>query len=63
MTAYELMIKTNHHLIRGGELTDAQKANITRQLLTAKIDMGSSPWLYDRAMNAHTGGCINHNYK
>ena len=50
---YELMIKTNHHLIRGGELTDSQKTNITRQLLTAKINMGSDPWLYDGAMNAH----------
>jgi len=36
MTAYELMIKTNHHLIKGGELTDAQKANIVRQLLAAQ---------------------------
>ena len=49
---YELMIKTNHHLIRGGELTDAQKANITRQLLASKIDMGTNLWLYDGAMNA-----------
>jgi len=38
MTAYELMIKTNHHLIKDGELTDAQKANIVRQLLTAQSD-------------------------
>ena len=36
MTAYELMIKTNHHLIKGGELSDAQKANIVRQLLVAQ---------------------------
>ncbi|MCL2199321.1 MAG: hypothetical protein FWB80_14720 [Defluviitaleaceae bacterium] len=32
MTAYELMIKTNHHLIRGGNLNDAQKAKIARKL-------------------------------
>jgi hypothetical protein len=38
MTAYELMIKTNHHIIKGGELTDAQKANIVRQLLAARSD-------------------------
>jgi len=38
MTAYELMIKTNHHLIKDGELTDAQKANIVRQLLAARTD-------------------------
>ena len=36
MTAYELMVKTNHYLIKGGELTDAQKTNIIRQLLAAK---------------------------
>ena len=38
MTAYELMIKTNHHIIKDGELTDAQKANIVRQLLAARSD-------------------------
>jgi hypothetical protein len=32
------MIKTNHHLIKGGELTDSQKANIVRQLLDARSD-------------------------
>lgn len=36
MTAYELMIKTNHHLIGRGELTDAQKDNIVKQLLAAR---------------------------
>lgn len=36
MTAYELMVKTNHYLIKSGNLTDAQKATIIRQLLTAK---------------------------
>ena len=38
MTPYELMIKSNHHLIKGGELTDSQKANIVRQLLVAQSD-------------------------
>jgi len=38
MTAYELMIKTNHYLIKDGELTDAQKANIVRQFLDARSD-------------------------
>jgi hypothetical protein len=36
MTPYELTIKTNHHLIKGGELTASQKANIVRQLLAAR---------------------------
>ena len=38
MTAHELMIKTNHHLIKGGELTEPQKANITRQILDTRSD-------------------------
>ena len=36
MNAHELMIKTNHYLIKGGELTEAQKANISSQLLAAR---------------------------
>ncbi len=36
MTPYELMVKTNHYLIKGGALANAQKANIVRQLLAAK---------------------------
>ena len=38
MTAYDLMIKTNHHLIKDGELTDAHKASIVRQLLAVQTD-------------------------
>jgi len=38
MNVHELMIKTNHHLIKGGELTGPQKANITRQLLAAQSE-------------------------
>lgn len=33
MTLYDLMIKTNHHLIKDGELNDNQKRNICNQLL------------------------------
>lgn len=36
MTPYELMIKANHYLIKGGMLTDAQKQNIVRQLMAAR---------------------------
>jgi hypothetical protein len=36
MTAYEAMIKTNHHFIKGGVLNDGQKAKITRYLLAEK---------------------------
>jgi len=40
MTIYELMIKTNHHLIKEGALTltNEQKENIVRQILAAKSD-------------------------
>lgn len=38
MTVYELMIKTNHYLIKGGKLTDGQKANIVNQLLDGRSD-------------------------
>ena len=40
MTAYELMIKTNHHIIRGGTLSDAQKANIAHRLQAGRITDG-----------------------
>ena len=36
MTPHELMIKTNHHLIKGGKLTAMQKENIVRQFLDAR---------------------------
>jgi len=36
MTAHELMIKTNHYLIKGGILIDSQKDNIVGQLLSAQ---------------------------
>ena len=36
LTAYELMIKTNHYIIKGGELTEGQKVTVVRQLMAAK---------------------------
>jgi hypothetical protein len=36
MTVYELMIKTNHYLIKGGILTESQKNTIVNQLLSAQ---------------------------
>lgn len=36
MSAYELMVKTNHYLIKGGTLTELQKQSIVSQLLAAK---------------------------
>jgi len=33
---HALMLKTNHYLIKGGELTDAHKLTITNKLLAAK---------------------------
>lgn len=36
MTIYELMIKTNHYLMNGGELTEPQKSKIVRQLLSGR---------------------------
>lgn len=36
MTAYELMVKTNHYLLKGGTLTDGQKANIVSQFMAVK---------------------------
>ena len=40
MTTYELMIKTNHYLIRGGELNDKHKARIVHQLRAGKVSGG-----------------------
>lgn len=36
MNVYELMVKTNYHLIKGGGLTENQKQNIVRQFLSAR---------------------------
>lgn len=40
MVAYELMIKTNHHLIRGGKLTDKQKSTIVRKIYENRFTDG-----------------------
>ena len=52
MIAYDLMIKTNHYLIRGGELSDAQKDTIVRKLYANKITDGRKrtfdPYAYPR---------------
>ena len=48
MTAHELMIKTNHHLIKGGELTEPQKANIVRQLLAVRTDENKVQKFYEK---------------
>lgn len=52
MTPYELMVRTNHYLIKGGGLTDAHKTNITGQLLAAK----STPEQARRRFSSITGG-------
>lgn len=36
MNAYELMIKSNHYLIKGGTLSEKQKENIVHQFLSAR---------------------------
>ena len=41
MKAYELMIKTNHSIIRGEKFSNAKKADIVRQLRENKITDGS----------------------
>lgn len=43
MTAYELMIKTNHYLIQGGTLSDVQKNTVTEQLLSAGSSLAKRP--------------------
>ena len=46
MTPYELMIKTNHYLIKGGCLTTPQKQNIVCQLLTARSTLEQAERFY-----------------
>lgn len=52
MMPHELMVRTNHYLIKGGELTAAQKTNITGQLLAAK----STPEQSQRRFTKIKGG-------
>ena len=46
MTAYELMIKTNDFLIKGGELSEKQKEKIVCQLLAARSAAGDAQRFY-----------------
>jgi len=41
---YELMIKTNQHLISGGFLTDAQKAYIVKRFLNEQTPINITRW-------------------
>ena len=47
MNPHELMVKTNHHLIKSGKLTEAQQANIVRQLLAARNDERTKQSFYN----------------
>ena len=47
MTPYELMINTNHYLIKGCELTEPQKANIVRQLLSSRCEENKRPKFFE----------------
>jgi len=40
MIAYDLMINTNHYLIKGGELSESQKLNIAQKLRENRITDG-----------------------
>jgi len=40
MAAYELMIKTHHHLIKGGTYSEIEKAEIAKQLQDGRITDG-----------------------
>ncbi|MCL2087899.1 MAG: hypothetical protein FWH14_00280 [Oscillospiraceae bacterium] len=54
MTAHELMVKTNHYLIKDGELTAMQKDKIVRQLLVARSDQKTKQSFY-KGVGAGTG--------
>ena len=46
--AYELMIKTNHYLIKGGDLLESQKAGIAGRLLAKAVNNGRAGQFYNR---------------
>ena len=62
MAAYELMIKTSHHLIRGGTYSDTEKADIVQQLHEGRITdgkkrtFGDFNWYPDFYIPPHNGG-------
>jgi len=47
MTLHELMVKTNHYLIKGGQLTDAHKANIVNQFLSGVSSQSAAERFYN----------------
>lgn len=47
MDIYDLMIKTNHFLIKGGILTNGQKQNIVNQFLSAVCSKEAARRFYD----------------
>lgn len=47
MTLYELMIKANHYMIKGGELTDNHKRNISDQFLDGISPRGHAERFYN----------------
>jgi len=47
MTTYELLVKTNHYLIKGGKLTQKQKSNIFNQLMSAKNTLEQAKQFYN----------------
>lgn len=46
MTSYELMIKTNHYLIKGNVLTEKHRSNIVSQLLSARSSSDQAKRFY-----------------
>jgi len=51
MTAYEIMLKTNRYMIRGGEYSDAEKIGIAQQLHQNRITDGKmrvAPYSYPK---------------
>lgn len=46
MTAYQWMLKTNYHLIRGGTFTDEGRNNIARRLMAARTPLAERKRFY-----------------
>ena len=62
MAAYELMIKTSHNLIRGGEYNESEKKDIVKQLRAGRITDGQKRtfadpnWYPDFYIPPHNNG-------
>lgn len=54
MNAYDIMIKINHHLIKGGVLSESQKSSIVKALLS---ECTSNPTSLKLSMNSN-GRCM-----